>query len=334
MLKPLRPFLDERAICAHFELTKTEFKRAMTHNTSPNKHNGSRYVFLGQFGFRGLLAEWIHAHVGGTGTELQHFLGNIFSQKRLEELYDTWRLHRFVRYGEKCDPNKQKHIFALSFIGCVAHHSPPHVVEEFMLDFFILPNDHLMPRTHVVRDDWQKLLFLCKQHGYRKPETTYQLTDEKKHRFSVALWDGTVVSCESVSYRYAKKKTMKKALLHVVEKHEKELLQDPVHQQREREVLKKKEAAKKAEMEIKQADWEAKQDKKQREKVVRLAKRKQEAAERDKQRRLNKEVAKKEKERRKGKNTLYREYSSEEIAAMNPGKRRRLEDLGIIAKRK
>lgn len=333
-MKSLRNFLDERAICSHFELTKTEFKRAMTHNSSPNKHNGSRYVFLAQFGFRGLLAEWMHTHIGGTGTELQHFLGNVFSQKRLEELYDTWRLHRFIIFGEKCDPNKQKHIFALSFIGCVMQHSPPNVTEEFMMDFFILPNNHLMPKTHIVRDDWQKLLFLCKQHGYKKPETTYELTDEKKHRFSVALWNGTVVSCESVSYRYAKKKTIKKALLYVVEKHEKKLLQNPVHQQLKREALEKKEAAKAEELEIKQAEWEAKQEEKQREKALKLAKRKQEAAERDKQRRLNKEAAKKRKESRKGKNTLYREYSAEEIAAMNPGKRRRLEDLGIIAKRK
>jgi len=40
------------------------------------------------------------------------------------------------------------------------------------------------------------------------------------------------------------------------------------------------------------------------------------------------------KESRKGKNTIYREYSAEEIAAMNPAKRRRLEDLGILAKQK
>ena len=48
-------FLDESSICRHFELTKTDFRLAMTHNTAPNKNNGSRYVFLGQYGFRGEL---------------------------------------------------------------------------------------------------------------------------------------------------------------------------------------------------------------------------------------------------------------------------------------
>ena len=77
-------FLDESSICRHFELTKTEFKQALTHNSAPNKNNGSRYVFLGQYGFRGILSKWIFENIGGTGMELQHYMGNIFSQSSLE----------------------------------------------------------------------------------------------------------------------------------------------------------------------------------------------------------------------------------------------------------
>ena len=57
---------------------------------------------------------------------------------------------------------------------------------------------------------------------------------------------------------------------------------------------------------------------------------KQEAIERDKNRRKVKEEARIKKQSRKGKNTRYRDYSADEIAQMNPAKRRRLEDLGIL----
>lgn len=334
MQKSLVYFLDERAICSYFVLTKSQFKQAMTHNSSTNKHNGSRFVFVAQYGFRGLLSQWMYDNIGGTGTELQHFLGNVFSQKYLEKLYDDWRLHRFIIFGEKCDVNKQKHIFALSFIGCVMQNSPSNIVDEFMMDFFITPNDHLMPKTHIVRDDWQKLIFLCKQNGYKKPKTEYQTTENNKHRFTIYISDGGIVSCESKSYRYAKKKSTKKALLYVVGKHENEVLKSPSYNKIKREALDRKEAEKDEIRQAKVSEWEEKQEIRKREKAIKVAKRKQEAAERDKERRLNKEAAKKKKESRKGKNTIYREYSAEEIAAMNPAKRRRLEDLGIIGKKK
>ncbi|MGB4415059.1 MAG: hypothetical protein WBI53_09275 [Paludibacter sp.] len=46
------------------------------------------------------------------------------------------------------------------------------------------------------------------------------------------------------------------------------------------------------------------------------------------------ETTKLEFEVKKGKNTIYRKYSAEEITAMNRAKRRRLEDLGILPRQR
>ena len=76
--------------------------------------------------------------------------------------------------------------------------------------------------------------------------------------------------------------------------------------------------------------WEKKQIEKKSKKEQKTSIKKQEAIERDKNRRKVKEEARIKKQSRKGKNTIYRDYSADEIAQMNPAKRRRLEDLGIL----
>jgi predicted ATPase len=57
----------------------------------------------------------------------------------------------------------------------------------------------------------------------------------------------------------------------------------------------------------------------------------QKAQEEDKKRREAKQIAK-EKSSKKGKNTIYREYTTEEISAMSSAKRRNLQDRGILPK--
>ncbi|WP_172920020.1 hypothetical protein [Capnocytophaga canis] len=52
----------------------------------------------------------------------------------------------------------------------------------------------------------------------------------------------------------------------------------------------------------------------------------------DQKRRQTKQQEKERKTSRKGRNTIYREYTREEIAAMSNSKRRNLQDRGIIPK--
>lgn len=324
-------FLDENSICRHFELTKTEFKQAMTHNSAPNKNNGSRYVFLGQYGFRGILTKWIFENIGGTGMELQHYLGNIFSQTRLEKLYDEWGLKRFIICGEKCQPEKQKHIFVYSLIGCLMQHTSPDKLEKFMLDFFIFPNDHLLPKVHFHKDDKQKLIFLCKQNNWDLPEITYELLENGKHQFEINIVN-RLIYCTSVSYRYAKKKVLKKALDYVAQQLEATLKDNENYLRDETQILSGKAAEKQAELIEKKATWDNRLEEKRKLRAKRLKDKKLAAKLRDEERRKMKEEIKKKKPSRKGKNTIYKEYTSEEIAAMNPAKRRMLEDKGILQK--
>jgi len=78
--------------------------------------------------------------------------------------------------------------------------------------------------------------------------------------------------------------------------------------------------------------WELKQSEKKKKKEINSLKKNLEAIERDKQRRNTKEEAKIKNKAVKGQNAIYREYSADEIATMNPAKRRRLEDLEILSK--
>lgn len=332
MPKLIYYFASETAICTYFELTKTEFKQAMTHYTAPNKNNGNRFVFLANFVFKGMLADFIYTYINGTGMQLQHFLGNIFSNNRLAELYDEWRLHRFVIYGEGCRPESQKHVFTLSFIGCLMECAPPRKVEKLMMEFFIYPNNHLLPRVHFPKDDKQKLIFLCKQNDWEKPEIKYTLQQDGKHHFKIALSYGIIESA-SVSYRYAKKKAFKKALDAAAKILEERLVKTETHQRLELEKYDKEEAERLAKLQSKQEAWTAKQEEKRKEREKRKEERRRAAKLRDEERRKAKEESKKKKASRKGQNTIYRDYTAEEIAAMSSAKRRMLEDKGILPKR-
>lgn len=77
-----------------------------------------------------------------------------------------------------------------------------------------------------------------------------------------------------------------------------------------------------------------KEERKRTESKIKKEKRKAEKEKIDELRRNTKASVKKTKEKKKGRNTIYRDYMEEEIAAMNPAKRRRLEDWGILSKKK
>ena len=93
---------------------KNHLLQALTHNSFSDKNN-SRYVFLGQFAFKGKVAEWIFDNVAGTGTQLQHFLGNIFSQKFLETYFDK-NFDTIKRIDATVNINTQKHGYGLNNI--------------------------------------------------------------------------------------------------------------------------------------------------------------------------------------------------------------------------
>ena len=84
------------------EVYSNELNKALTHSSYPDtaeEDNNSRYVFLGQFAFKGYVAEIIYNFVPGTGTQIQHLLGNLFKNEHLHTLYDKLKLNELKRCG-------------------------------------------------------------------------------------------------------------------------------------------------------------------------------------------------------------------------------------------
>jgi len=87
----------------------------LTHN-SFSDNNNSRFIFLGQFTFKGKVAEWIFTNIAGTGTQLQHFLGGVLSPKTIENYFDKWQITK-TRQAENVDISNQKHLVCICIFG-------------------------------------------------------------------------------------------------------------------------------------------------------------------------------------------------------------------------
>ena len=330
---PLSVFNSEDSICYYFELQNNDFKKSLTHKSANLKNDNSRMVFVGMYAFKGLVAEWISKHIGGSGTQLQQYFGNITCNNYLSQLFEQWKLHKYIRYNIDINLDSLKHIFTLGLLGCIFEHSPSEKIERLILDFFIFPNDHLLPKTVYQKDIWQQFKFLCEQHEIPYPNITHEVEDGLQC-FTVKVEGFEPVKCCSVSYRYAKKKAIKQAYTALLKHVETELLEDEAHIAFQDTVYtkrkKKKERIKASQVE----EWEQKRDQRKEANIIKREERKRLKKQEDSHRRSQKQQIKEKKQKKKGANTIYREYSAEEIATMNPAKRRRLEDLGIIEPRK
>ena len=92
--------------------SRAKLREVLTHSSfyeTEGKGN-SRYVFAGMFVFKGKVADVLFRYAVGEGTRLQHILGNLFRQERLERQFDEWHLGQFARAGEKFDIRAHKHI--------------------------------------------------------------------------------------------------------------------------------------------------------------------------------------------------------------------------------
>ncbi len=314
-----------------------ELNKALTHvsyTAIDESENNSRFVFLGQYAFRGYAAEIIYKFTLGTGTQLQHILGNMFKNENLQSLFDKFKLKGLVRCNNEFDYATHKHIFVFGLLGFIHLYSPDEIKNNFVSRNFILPNRHLFdPVSH--NNDFQAQCNFLSRTLYQEPVYVDVKHIENK------LWETTVtvkdcvLACEtSVSYRYSRQKTLKKALKILADDHYfiesskpefnanqgllKQLREEKIQLQKEEKLQLRveKEVRKRTENKIKKEKLKAEKEKTNKQRLKAKA-----------------EVAKK-KESRKGKNTIYREYTAEEIAAMSTSKRRRLEDLGILAKQK
>lgn len=314
-----------------FQITfeKHQLERAITHH-SFSENNNSRFVFLGMFAFKGAVANWIFNHVAGTGTQLQHYLGNIFKHQFLEAFFDK-HIKTTTRIDAKTDLNTQKHIFSYALFGFIFDHATEEQLNEFIFIQIITPNDHHLPSNYKYKNHWDQLMFLCKQHLNVKPKLTISENQNKIQKVSISIKNNIIATHDSISFKYAKKKTIKIALDYVSKKIEEKLKQNPTYVESEKlKAQNQMEAIEKQKLE-KQEKHINRNLAHQEKMCLRREEKKIQAQEEDRKRRVAKEKAK-EKASRKGANTIYRDYTAEEIAAMSASKRRNLQDKGIIPK--
>ena len=300
--------------------SRAQLREVLTHSSfydKPDKGN-SRYVFEGMFAFRGLVADVLFHYYAGEGTQLQHILGNLFRQERLERLFDEWRLRQFARAGDKFDIGTHKHIFVYAIFGYVS------TLDENTRNWFIskyIVNSkeaaHLLSHRKRNRNLLAQADDIVRQTDGRRLTLEMEVTDDGLHRAKAVLSDGMVL-CEAVSksWRYARTKVTKQAFEMLSMPSRKYMLSNPEYHAR---VLERKEAEKAQ----RKAEVEAREARKKEERLKRQALWKEEQRARDMRRRANQAAAKK----RKADNAARAAAkAAKEQRPLSAKKRRYLED--------
>ena len=186
-----------------------------------------------------------------------------------------------------------------------------------------------MPNTFILKDNWQRLQFFCKQQNWEKPKIVQEILPNKKHSITIIMQPLLSANHCSISPVYAKKKAINMALKQAIIYLNNELVNTPSHNLATQILLTKKEREKNELRLLKATAWNRKQEKKKQDKCILQELKRKKQIELDIKRRKTKQNIKKE-GTKKGKDTLYRKYTQEEIAAMSVSKRRNLQDRGII----
>lgn len=305
-------------------------KIALTHSSYNTKSkNGSRYIFLGQTEFKGKTARILFEYVSGSGTQLQHYLGNLFKNKHLDIIYKYYNLDDYIRYGESFKAQDHRHIFTYALLGCLSDIMTDENLKKFIYQWFIDNSSHLLPNTNPQQKDYKsQCIVLCKQVYSNKPK----IIIEKKEAIYVAkvVVNGKTLSqVETKSYVYVQKKAWKQALRTIAEEQQQLLLQDKAFILREEKRNNDLKQKIKTEKEAKLKAYFKRREIRSQVIRARKAQRESEAIERHKKRQLAKQRLK---ERREliEKQQRLKEMGLQNISA---SKRRILEDRGILPKK-
>lgn len=301
--------------------SRSSLREVMTHSSFYEREGkvkaNSRYVFAGMFVFRGMVGEVLFRYYTGEGTRLQHVLGNLFRQERLERLFDEWRLVQFARAGKHFDILTHKHIFVYALFGYVS--TLDENTRNWFIGKYIINKDaaHLLGHKKRNRNLLAQADDMVRQTDGRRLTLEMEVTDDGLHRAKVVLSDGTVL-CEAVSrsWRYARTKATKMALEMLALPQRKIMLSNPNYQARVVERFEKAREKRRQEVEEREAKKKAARE-------ARREKWKEMTRERDAKRRKAQAAAKK----RKAENAARAAAkAAKEARPMSAKKRRFLED--------
>ena len=231
--------------------SRSSLRTVLTHSSFFEKEGkgNSRFVFAGMSVFKGQVAEVLFRFFSGDGTRLQHILGNLFRQERLERMYDGWKLGQFVRAGSGFDIDRHKHIFVYAIFGYVSTLSEE--LRGWFISKYILADDvkHLFTHRKRNRDILAQADEIVRQTDGRRLSLKMEETEDGLHKAVAVLSDGTLL-CEatSKSWRYARTKVSKTALNMLAAPGRKALLSNPDYQARVLARLEEEKALREAEI--------------------------------------------------------------------------------------
>ena len=299
--------------------SRSRLREVLTHSSFYEKEGrgNSRYVFAGMFVFKGMVAQVLYRYYTSEGTRLQHVLGNLFRNERLERMFDELKLSQFVRAGEKFDVKSHRHIFMYAVFGYVS--TLDENTRNWFIGKYILNGESEYVFLHKKRNS--NLLAqadeMVRRTDGRRLGIEMEETEEGLHRAKAVLSDGTLLcEAESKSWRYARTKVTKLALNILATPFRKEMLSNPDYHARILAREEEKREKRKAEVEARDAAKEALRAEK-------MEQRKAEARARDAKRRKSQAEAKK----RKAENAVRAAAkAAKEARPMSAKKRRFLED--------
>ena len=216
------------------------FKQCLVHDSynSDAAKNNSRFVFSGMFAFRGDVADLLINFLPGRGQELQHVLGQIMKNEKLEKLFDQWELDKFIKVKE-IDYKRLKHIFVYAILGYIHIHQEKKFITDFILKHIITEKD--------IDDLWKdkfkfslrnELDYFAAKRYHSKVLITEFKNEDKTTTVTLDIGGKLLKTHTSKSGKYAVKKVMKDAL--------KEILNDAISVQEKEDTLQKEMNARKA----------------------------------------------------------------------------------------
>ena len=239
--------------------SRAKLREVLTHSSFyevEGKGNG-RWVFAGMFVFKGQVGEVLFRYAAGEGTRLQHILGNLFRNERLERQFDEWHLGQFVRAGEKFDIKKHKHIFVYAIYGYVSTLDED-LRQWFISKYIIGEAEHLLNHRKRNRNLLAQADDIVRKTDGRRLTLEMEQTAEGLHKAKAMLSDGTLLcEAESKSWRYARQKVTKLALDILAMPSRKYILSNPEYQARILAREEEKIAKRKAEIEARDAAKDA-----------------------------------------------------------------------------
>ena len=193
-----------------------KLQQALTHKSFYSRENekkgNSKYVFLGMYAFKGKTAGLLYKYFSASGTQLQHFLGNLFKNKQLENIFDKYNLSELIRYGNNFDTEKHKHIFVYALLGFIIENCDKKTIKDFIFSNFLSGKEHLLPGSFNKTGIIAQCNYFAKILYKQKIQITIKGKKDTGYTVNVLAGSRLISKAESKSYKYARKKALKNAL--------------------------------------------------------------------------------------------------------------------------